>query len=186
MSGFADAVDSITEESAEDKFIEGRVTGLPALEDMQSRVPELADSIGLTGTGTPTVEPTENLTDDEFEAFTQARQESPFLTFNKYEKRNEVRESEVPDEDQPPDPREVHESRSEYAQEQDENRDARVTTNPRKYANDPDSWDFPGVDTGPEFERVYGSSLSASRLNTVEDAARGDGPDALSDLFPRI
>lgn len=50
-----------------------------------------------------------------------------------------------------PDPRRVHEQRSEYAQNQDEARDAQITTDPVKYANDPDSLDFPGVDTGPTF-----------------------------------
>lgn len=58
-----------------------------------------------------------------------------------------------------PDPFEIHESRSEYAQKQDEARDARITTDVEKWANDPDSWDFPGVDTGPTFRREQGEDF---------------------------
>jgi len=55
-----------------------------------------------------------------------------------------------------PDPREVHKSRSEYAQKQDLARDAELTTDPFEYAEDPGSYDFPGVDTGPEFRDAQG------------------------------
>ncbi len=68
-----------------------------------------------------------------------------------------------------PDPRDVHSSRSQYAQRQDEARDAELTTDPAEYANDPDSFDFPGVDTGPGFESVFGESLSATKFDTIED-----------------
>jgi len=49
------------------------------------------------------------------------------------------------------DPMQIHESRTDYAQKQDEARDARLTTDVEKWASDPNSWDFPGVDTGPQF-----------------------------------
>lgn len=55
-----------------------------------------------------------------------------------------------------PNPMEVHESRSKYAQRQDEARDARLTTDPEKYASDPNSYDFAGVDTGPKFSEEFG------------------------------
>jgi len=50
-----------------------------------------------------------------------------------------------------PDPRELHARRDQYARRQDEGRDAQLTTDPEKWANDMDSFDFPGVDTGPTF-----------------------------------
>jgi len=58
-----------------------------------------------------------------------------------------------------PDPRRVHQNRSTYAQRQDEARNAQLTTDPREYANDPDSLDFPGVDTGPAFRDVQGEDF---------------------------
>lgn len=61
-----------------------------------------------------------------------------------------------------PDPMEVHESRSEYAQRQDEARDARLTTDPEQYAKDPNSYDFPGVDTGPQFRESEGEDFDTS------------------------
>lgn len=57
------------------------------------------------------------------------------------------------------DPREVHESRSEYAQSQDEARDARLTTDVEKWTSDVNSWDFPGVDTGPTFREKQGDNF---------------------------
>jgi len=53
-----------------------------------------------------------------------------------------------------PDPRVVHSDRSEYAQAQDVARDAEITTDPEEYATDPNSFDFPGVDTGPTFREA--------------------------------
>lgn len=43
--------------------------------------------------------------------------------------------------------REIHESRSERAQAADESQLATVTTDPTKWREDPDDFDFPGVDT---------------------------------------
>lgn len=40
----------------------------------------------------------------------------------------------------------IHESRSEYAQKQDESRKARRANSPEQWANDPNSWDWPGID----------------------------------------
>lgn len=66
-----------------------------------------------------------------------------------------------------PDPRRVHEDRSEYAQKQDEARDAKLTTDPEEYATDPNSLDFPGVDTGPMFRQKEGEFDSESFLDRI-------------------
>jgi len=46
----------------------------------------------------------------------------------------------------------VHESRPEIDQRIDEQRDAKLTTDPEKWANNPDEYDYPGIDTGPDFD----------------------------------
>lgn len=66
-----------------------------------------------------------------------------------------------------PDPREVHQDRSVYAQRQDSARDARITTDPETYASDPNSYDFPGVDTGPTFRREQPDFDTASFLDKI-------------------
>lgn len=43
--------------------------------------------------------------------------------------------------------REFHDERSAYSQEQDEERRARITTDLEQWKSDPDSFDYPGVDT---------------------------------------
>lgn len=67
----------------------------------------------------------------------------------------------------PPDPRDVHRDRSEYAQKQDEARDAQLTTDREKYAKNPDSYDFPGVDTGPTFRENEPEFDTASFLEEL-------------------
>lgn len=69
--------------------------------------------------------------------------------------------------DAPPDPRKVHQNRSEYAQAQDEARDARLTTDREKYASNPDSYDFPGVDTGPTFRQSESDFDTDSFLDSL-------------------
>jgi hypothetical protein len=66
-----------------------------------------------------------------------------------------------------PDPRRVHESRSEYAQKQDLARDARITTDPDQYASRSNSYDFPGIDTGPTFRDVQDDFDEESFLDTI-------------------
>lgn len=44
----------------------------------------------------------------------------------------------------------VHESRSEYAQKQDEARQAEIADSPMQWKNDPNSYDWPGLDTKRE------------------------------------
>lgn len=45
----------------------------------------------------------------------------------------------------------LHESRPEKAQQIDEARDAQLTTDPETWAENPDEYDYPGVDSGPKF-----------------------------------
>ena len=44
-----------------------------------------------------------------------------------------------------------HDSRPESTQDNDESRDARLTTDVQQWADNPEKYDFPGVDTGPKF-----------------------------------
>lgn len=71
------------------------------------------------------------------------------LTTNQLEEK--VKEGEV--EEATPDPRTLHQRRSERSQELDEEFNAPITTDIEKWANDKDHWDFPGVDTGPTFRK---------------------------------
>jgi len=180
---FGDAMDEIEFDSPTDNFIEKRMFGTVALRDIRERAPELKGDLRIDAAGSQTeIEPKGNLTDDEFEAFTEARQESPFVNFNPRNKTNEVQQQEITDSKLPPNPREVHESRSEYEQQQDESRDARNTLNPFTYASNPDSYDFPYIDSGPEFEGMYGESGSANMFETLEETSE-DPPDPVSHLW---
>lgn len=48
----------------------------------------------------------------------------------------------------------VQDGRSERAKELDRQLDAQITTDVDQWAEDPDSYDFPGVDTGPTFREA--------------------------------
>jgi len=58
-----------------------------------------------------------------------------------------------------PNPRKVHNARSEDAKRQDERLSAPLTNNPQTYANAPDEYDWPGVDTPPGTEGSEASAL---------------------------
>lgn len=92
-------------------------------------------------------------------------QKQPFKNIEKSNLKSMIENERI--EDSPPDPRRVHESRSEYAQKQDKARDAKLTTDPDKYASDPNSLDFPGVDTGPEFRDAQEDFNEESFLDTI-------------------
>jgi len=156
-------------------FIDSSREAAVALADVEGRAPELKGAVEADRGKQTTIEPAGRLSEDMFEGFTDAAQKSPFLRFDRRQKTNVVRSEAVPNEERPPDPRDVHESRSEFAQKQDERRDARVTTDPAKYAKDPNEFDFPGVDTGPAFRSVFGDNLSSDRFDTVEDRVKNDG-----------
>jgi hypothetical protein len=164
-------------------FIESSREAAVALDDIEDRAPDLANDLQADRGKTTAIEPNRNLSDDEFDTFTEARRESPVLRFDGNKRANVVKSRAVDDADLPPDPREVHEARSEAAQQQDESLDARVTVDPAQYASDPDSFDFPGVDTGPGFESVYGDDLSSNRFDKVEERVQRDGPFNPLDTF---
>lgn len=164
-------------------FIESSREAAVALNDIEDRAPNLANELQADRGKTTAIEPARNLSDDEFDTFTEARRESPVVRFDGNKRANVVKSRAVDDADLPPDPREVHEGRSETAQRQDESRDARVTVDAEQYASDPDSFDFPGVDTGPGFESVYGDNLSSNKFDNVEDRVQRDGAFNPVDTF---
>jgi hypothetical protein len=92
-------------------------------------------------------------------------QKRPHINIEKSELKSMIKNDRI--EDAPPDPRRVHESRSEYAQKQDLARDARITTDPDQYASDSNSYDFPGIDTGPTFRDVQDDFDEESFLDTI-------------------
>lgn len=52
-------------------------------------------------------------------------------------------------------PDRVHKNRSETARAADKAKDAEVTTDPLKWASAPNEYDYPGVDTGPQFDDTF-------------------------------
>jgi len=63
--------------------------------------------------------------------------------------------------ERPPSPIAVSEKRTTAALQQDRQLEAEITTDPAKYASDPDSFDFPGIDTP---ESVNGDFIEESPL----------------------
>lgn len=122
--------------------------------------------------GTPVVKTSGFLDDDAFGSFTEQAKDAPELGWNPTTKDNPVRTDRL----STPHPQEVHESRSEYAQKQDEARKARTTFDPGTYASDPNSFDYPFVDTPPAFEEEFtrespgteGVGIDAAKLQERE------------------
>lgn len=103
-------------------------------------------------TGAAKVEPAGFLADEEFESFTEQAKESEVLGWNPMTKTNYAKENQLPSES----PFEAHTDRSTEAAQQDTRRKARVTTDPLLYASDPDSYDYPFLDTPTEFKEEFG------------------------------
>jgi len=101
--------------------------------------------------GAATVEPDGFLDDEEFESFTEQAKESDALGWNPADQSNYVNESEL----STPAPVNVHGNRSERAVQEDIQKKARVTTDPVKYANNPDHYDYPFVDTPAGFRDEF-------------------------------
>jgi len=169
--------------SAAEKFAERAVEGEAVKEQLVEQSGGLEGDLRVDATGRQaSVEPDGLVDDDTFESFRGAVRNNSAISYRGGS--NDVISSRVDDDSGPPNPYDVHESRSEYAQSQDEARDARITTSPRQYASDPDSYDFPGVDTGPRFENTFGSDPSSNSLEKVQETASGDRESgALGDLF---
>jgi len=167
--------------SALDRFIENARFGEAARDGLVSADPDLAGSLRVDATGREASVETDGYVDDEtFDRFRDAKRETGAVSGNS---QNRVFESRIDESNAPPDPREVHGSRSEYAQAQDEARNAQITTSPSQYASDPDSYDFPGVDTGPRFRNTFGDDPSSRSLGKVQETAFGERDSGLSDLF---
>lgn len=111
--------------------------------------------IGSSGSHGVSIEPSGYLGDEKFEAFTEQARESEALGYNRMDKTNYLKRDEALD---TPRPFAVHTDRSTEAAQQDTRRKARVTTDPEKYASDPDSYDYPFVDTPSEFKDKYDST----------------------------
>lgn len=56
-------------------------------------------------------------------------------------------------------PQRIHQNRNQTEQIADEAKDAEITTDPLKWASAPDRYDYPGVDTGPQFEDTFGGGF---------------------------
>lgn len=137
-----------------------------AAEEAAKEAPVLdADDVMVTGAG---VEPAGNLSNDEFEAFREAFSSEP--GFSPRGSRRFV----VNDADQldAPDPREVIKKRSAEAVEQDRQQQARVTYDVDTYASDPNSYDFPFVDTPTEFNQSFKNENSLIPGNIDKDAVQ--------------
>lgn len=165
------------------KFAEQAVLGHTVKNQLEDDQPSLEGQLKVDATGSQAaVEPDGYVDDDTFDTFRGAVSNNRSISYSGNS--NTVFESRVEEEEKVPNPYEVHESRSEYAQAQDEARDARITTDPEQYASDPNSFDFPGVDTGPRFESTFGSNPSSRDLKKTQDSFHGDRESGgLSDLF---
>lgn len=114
------------------------------------------------------VEPSGSLDDEEFDTFTERAKNSQKLGWNPADKSNYPRTNQF----DTPSPFEAHQDRSTYAAKQDVKREATVTTDPEKYANNPDRYDFPFVDTTQDFKQRFGDK--ANPFKAVEEAAGDD------------
>lgn len=166
-----------------EKFAEKAVLGYTVKNQLEEDNPSLEGELKVDATGRQaSVDPEGYVDDDTFDAFRGAVSDNRSISYSGSS--NTVYESRVDEQEKVPNPIEVHESRSDYAQAQDEARDARITTDPEQYASDPDSFDFPGVDTGPRFENAFGSDPSARDLKKTQESAFGERESGgLSDLF---
>lgn len=171
----------LNRKSALDSFIENARFGEAARDELLASEPELEGDVRVNASGREaTVEPDGYVDDDTFGMFRDGVRDVGAISSGR---QNTVFGSRVDEGDAPPDPREVHESRSEYAQAQDEARNARITTSPSRYAADPNSYDYPGVDTGPRFRNTFGDDPSARSLGKVQETAFGERDSGLGDLF---
>ncbi len=172
----------LNRKSHAEKFAEKSVLGHTVKNQLEEDNPSLEGELRVDATGRQaSVDPDGYVDDDTFDAFRDAVSDNRAISYSGSS--NTIIESRVDEENKVPNPHEVHENRSEYAQAQDEARDARITTDPEQYASDPDSFDFPGVDTGPRFESTFGSDPTARDLKKTQKTAWGERDSGLSDLF---
>lgn len=113
-------------------------------------------SVSHGGKGAAVIEPEGYLDDPVFESFTEQAKESEKLGWDPMGKENYVKPSTL----RTPKPLDVHTDRSEEAINQDIQRKAPVTTDPQKYAENPDEYDYPFVDTPSEFKDEFGDKIN--------------------------
>ncbi len=101
-----------------------------------------------------------NLDDEEFDAFKDPLSDSQAFEYRSGG--NLWSAEENSDELQTPNPSKVSNSRSKEAIRQDRRKKAPVTTDPEKYASNPDRYDYPFVDTPPEFTEKYADQVFSS------------------------
>lgn len=68
-----------------------------------------------------------------------------------------------------PDPRRIHQNRPSFERKQDNARDAQITTDPEQWAQAPNRFDFPGVDTGPMFREENPNFDTESFMERIFD-----------------
>jgi len=149
------------QERARERFINER--RVSSLVDDTFEGTGIRDDLEVKADGSNvTVDADGYLEDDEFQTFRDNVSKIANFSGTPSGGKNVVAPSRVEDE-LPPDPVEVHESRSEYAQKQDEARKARLTNDPELYANDPNSYDFPGVDAPEDSDASASTTVSGFR-----------------------
>lgn len=134
---------------------------------------EREDVTVSSGKGGGKVEPSGRLSDDEFETFTEKAKASDTLGWDPMDKSNYAKTNELETQT----PAGAHFGRSAEAAKQDTRREAPVTTDPEKYANNPDEYDYPFLDTTKEFREKYGDKPNA--FERIDEKAGAD--DVLHD-----
>lgn len=117
-------------------------------------------------TGAARVEPSGYLGDEKFDAFKNQAKASEKLGYNPMGKTNYVKEQQLDSER----PLQAHASRSDDAIQTDIEKKATVTTDPELYAEHPDRYDYPFIDTPKEFKDEFGDkSFAALERKAGED-----------------
>lgn len=123
--------------------------------------------------GAAKIEPSGYLDDEEFETFTEQAKSSPKLGWDAMDKSNYAKPNKL----DTPKPLDVHLGRGQEAAQQDTKREAPVTTDPAKYASNPDQLDYPFVDTTADFKDKWGDESNA--FAKLDEKA---GPDNIFQL----
>jgi len=147
-----------------------RITGLVSQERTRAQLDEIFqfDETNLQRTdveveplrNTATVEKTGFLDDEEFDTFRSKASDAEALNFTKSAEADALglsRRKYVVDPLalETPDPVTVHNDRPRDVMETDKRRKATVTIDPEQYASDPERYDYPFVDTPPEFNDIF-------------------------------
>jgi len=158
-----------------------RITGLVSQERTRAQLDEIFqfDETNLQRTdveveplrNTATVEKTGFLDDEEFDTFRSKASDAEALNFTKSAEADALglsRRKYVVDPLalETPDPVTVHNDRPRDVMETDKRRKATVTIDPEQYASDPERYDYPFVDTPPEFNDIFAFPDPTGELET--------------------